>query len=197
MKKALSIILAVLLIATTIPFAFAADESEYEARIDYLYIEPEYFTSLEAAIDEAENEMNAGVVVTVLKDLEFEGYSADDRIDIKGGEFTIDLAGNSLKSVAGLFYISDATVTFTDSAGTGVVDGGGDVAVQMYNSYINICGGTFKGQTVFNNDSSTLVIDGENVRVENYEKNTGRYSVAIKSSGTTTIKNGTFVCVRN
>ncbi len=69
--------------------------------------------------------------------------------------------------------------------------------MQMYNSYINICGGTFKGQTVFNNDSSTLVIDGENVRVENYEKNTGRYSVAIKSSGTTTIKNGTFVCVRN
>ncbi len=94
MKKALSIILAILLVATTIPFAFAADESEYEARIDYLYIEPEYFTSLEAAIDEAENEMNAGVVVTVLKDLEFEGYSADDRIDIKGGEFTIDLAGN-------------------------------------------------------------------------------------------------------
>ncbi len=153
--------------------------------------QPEYFSTFEDAIDEARRSENEGALVTVLQDINFGGYGANDFAYIEGGSFTIDLNGKKLNSPALVFSLYKSEIDFIDSVGTAVVDGGEGYAIDAYNANANIYGGTYKGFCGIGAEAGTVIIDGANVKIENYNNWDYSGSAAIKATenGTITVKN--------
>ncbi|MBR2315586.1 MAG: hypothetical protein IKA56_02985 [Clostridia bacterium] len=191
LKKTLSIVLSILMVVTSVPFAFAAEGDE--ASFTPVGGEAVSFATVEEAIAEAQKAENEGGVVTLLKDIELGGYMVNDYIYILGGKFTLDLNGKSITSPCMAISIDEAEVDLIDEAGTSVIDGGGESnAVVISDSVVNIYGGTYKGLNAISiTGNSEVVVDGESVRMENYNPNDYSGSSAIHvSEGIFTLKNG-------
>ena len=100
MKKILSIILAVLMIATTIPFAFAADD--YVAKIT-ANGETTYY---ETFPDISKDYRNTAITVDLLTDVE---YNPASTIEL-GAPWIINFNGHTMKT-SGAFMLGDSTLT--------------------------------------------------------------------------------------
>ncbi len=210
LKKTLSIILTIIMVATMAPFAFAAEEyvsvavegDDYECNHTFdsatgncgecgFYMSPEaaitvndtttYWLTLNEAVWEAGQAENC--TLTLLEDI----ISTEVQY-IQLGKFTLDLNGKTIlcENGAVFFTFSSVDLTIKDSGENGTIQStkNGYPAIEN-NGVLTVESAIIKGDDgIYNN--ATLFF--ENGTIE-----TGSYS-AITNSGTAHVYNGKFEC---
>lgn len=168
-RRLLSAFLAVMMVLTMAPVAFAADENTVETSEYVAEINGTGYATLQAAIDAAK----AGDTITLLKDITVDGEDKDTSRTVIDKPITLDLndktikspdnMGNNGRNFVALYISADVTINATTggiNTGTNgayainVMNGatltinggnyyGGGTAVQVQKGTANINGGTF------------------------------------------------------
>lgn len=168
-RRLLSAFLAVMMVLTMAPVAFAADENTVETSEYVAEINGTGYATLQAAIDAAK----AGDTITLLKDITVDGEDKDTSRTVIDKPITLDLndktikspdnMGNNTRNFVALYISADVTINATTggiNTGTNgayainVMNGatltinggnyyGGGTAVQVQKGTANIHGGTF------------------------------------------------------
>lgn len=206
-RRLLSAFLAVMMVLTMAPVAFAADENTVETSEYVAKINGTGYATLQAAIDAAK----AGDTITLLKDITVDGEDKDTSRTVIDKPITLDLndktikspdnMGNNGRNFVALYISADVTINAT----TGGINTGtnGAYAINVMNgATLTINGGNYYGGgTAVQVQKGTANINGGTFACEPYSNPTYGYKFLINcidsayKNGTAkvSIKGGSFV----
>ena len=176
LKKYISALLAAAMVTTFTPVgSFAADDTGHAASVTV-----NGSTSYVDNLAEAFTTENNGAVITLLRDAAVNNYDDRIKINASGCNFTLDLDGHAIGGMQSeILILENGALTVRDSSGGGAVKGTLELDGSSGYNDLTLEGGSYT--KVYLYSATSLTVTGENVRIDNLNKN--RYdSCAVKLS---------------